>query len=124
MLEQNSFSFKIVLFIATILVIVFMVIICQHVSAGLFGPDPTPTPIQEYIQDTWTPIDKCWVYQPGVWDSTGNYWVTEPRYVYSITYINQNGHREVRDVDIDAWYNYVIDRYPMYYQGSQSIVTT
>ena len=97
------------------------------VSAGLFGPytDDTgkaiaPTPTQ-VVQDTWAPVDKCYAYNPGVWDSGENKWITEPGFIYSITYVNQNGHHKIEQVGINIWYNTLkrngIGTKEMYYQG-------
>ena len=93
-------------------------------SAGLFGPDPTPTPEpQPTIADTWTPIDKCWTYQPDTWEVFYSYSSLHyGQILYFITYVNQNGHHKIEQVDIDTWYDfnvYLVNQNTyMFHQGS------
>jgi len=99
-----------------ILILVFLSF--SVASAGIFGPDPTPT--QQIVEDTWAPVDKCWTYQPI--ECTSSYCHSEMQaIVYFITYVNQNGHHKIEQVDIDTWYN-VTSTFSfkgMYYQGAQ-----
>lgn len=104
------------------LCIIFIVDVCI-VNAGIFGPDPTPMPEpQPTIADTWTPVDKCWTYQPEFGYGTNG--VKPGKILYFITYVNQNGHHKIERVDIDTWYTTHIDGTlgdsvrPMYHQGS------
>lgn len=83
-----------------------MMVLCVGtclVSAAWFTSEETAEPVNI---DSWTPIDKCWVYQPDTWEvfaySSGFH---GGEIKYFVTYINQNGQHKIEKVDIDTWYN-------------------
>lgn len=94
------------------------------VSAGLFGPDPTPEPTTNVTSDVWQPVDKWMAYQPdfSIYDGVHkNGQAVIGGVKYFITYENQYGHHEIREVDIDTWYNMkgIGISYSMYLQGGK-----
>jgi len=103
--------------------VIGLLLIVSVVSAGLFGPDPTPVSTPVASIDTWTPVDKCWVYQPDTWNVYYSWSELKPGEIrYFVTYVNQDGHHELRLVDIDTWYS--VDtriltggKFEMYQQG-------
>jgi len=118
---MNKNFWMIILFIVTFIVLIFIGC-CRPVDGGFFGPDPV------VVGDTWTPMDKCWVYQPI--ECTASVCHEDMSGIkYFVTYVNQNGHHKIEIVDIDTWYNTHIDHVVsssvdhfsyMYYQGGRA----
>lgn len=103
---NNSYK----LFIAAFILFSIFAGCIQVASAG--WPFQEPQPVENVT--TWTPVDKCWVY-----DTARTY----GDMIFFVTYMDQNGHHELREVDIDTWYSITVNQGPfsyMYYQGGRA----
>jgi len=68
-------------------------------------------------EDTWTPVDKYWVYQPEfAGETASSYLYVKAEVKYYIVCINQFGQRQAFKATMDEWYECTTTSY-MYHQG-------
>lgn len=97
------------------IVAIIVVVLLMFNADAKYNMNVTAAPMSN---DTWEPVDKVWVYQPNSYQDARNH--NTGHIVFFVTYENQNGHHEIREVDIDTWYNSYPLAYKsqMYYQGA------